>query len=540
MIVSAVLGVLLAIGAKSSSLRTRVGLALIPVMAVLIGWDWFRSLVTEPVLTVPYSECRLTPTLALARGYSPYPPFDHGPLIGCFYPPIEVLAFLPATVFSNPTAAVLAGRCLSVFFSFAPLIWILALEVRHGRLKTLNAAVLFIVFAVVANHLICLRYSTTEIHADAPAIALGCIALGFVGLIRGPEMNWAWYGAIIASILAAWTKQVQVFLLLVPIFRAFTSFGVRTGFKVLAITLVMAVVIAGLLLLMFGFRDCLFYLLVLRLQPFQGATAFENLRILGWVLGVQIQRPLLVFLALLLTLLTLDRFRLSAPPEATRKYPTWLPFLLGGIVEIPVSFSGCIKVGGDFNQLSFAIYPTLFALILIMGRLVDSRPRREFLLMLLVLYLGVSEYRFISRHLQNFDYDQSGHVLTWIDEQRLIVRYLQTHKDEVYFPFNTFEHLAIDHRLYHFAEPVLNLETEGFRTSDRNLKDHTPQNLNAICYPPSFKEHDALLKFCNRFMVEFFPEFQTPVTIPELPGFLCFTRRPSLPEAKVGREDSAK
>jgi hypothetical protein len=539
-VVSTMLGFLLAMRAKPLSISSRVALALIPAAAVLVGWDWFISLITAPPLAVPYSACRLTPALALSRGYSPYQPFDRGPIIGCFYPPLSVLAFLPATLLRDPTAAVLTGRIQSLLYCFVPLIWVLTLEVRRGRLRTVNGVILFILFALLANRIAALRYATTEIHADAPALALGCLALGLVGRIRVAEINWAWYGAIVASILAAWTKQVQVLLLLVPIIWAFT-FGVRTGLKVLAITFIMAVVISGLLLVAFDFKNCKFYIFdVIRLQRLKGATISENLKLLGFAMGVQMQRPLLVFLGSSVALLVVDRTQRTDPPVTPREFPSWLPFLIGGIVEIPLSTMGYIKVGGDFNQLSFSLFPILFALILIMGRLVDSRPGREFFLMTLVLYLGISEYRQISQQFRRSDRDQSGAVLTWIDEQRLITRYLRTHPDQAYFPFNTFEHLAIDHRLYHFTDGVLVLTSVGFRPSDKNMKDHIPPKMEVFCYPPSFKKHDSLLAALEKYRMGFFPEFRTPFTIPELPGFICFTRAPRVPEAKVSRAEPVK
>jgi hypothetical protein len=512
----------------------RFGLVLIPVLAVLVGSGWYRSLVTAPVVAIPFSACRLTPSLALSRGYPPYQPFDRGAIIGCFYPPISVLARLPVIVFADPTMAVLAGRLQSLLYCFLPLLWLLVMEVRHGMLKTVNALLLFLIFALLVDRVVCLRCATTEIHADAPAIALGCIALGLVGQIRSAEMSWTWYGAILASILAAWTKQVQLPLLLVPIVRAFTSFGVRTGFKVLALTCVLALVVSGLLLLAFDFQSCKLYTFdVMRRQAMKGATIGENLRLLSFALGVQMQRPFIIFNVFLLVLLVIGRIQRSEPAGTSHDYPTWLPFLIGGILEIPLSLMGYVKVGGDFNQLSFCFFPILVAQVLILGRLVASRPARECVLVALGLYLGVSEYRVFAREIQQSNHDQSGPALTWIDEQRLITRYLQSHPDQAYFPFNTFEHLAIDRRLYHFPEAVLVLESVGFKTPERNIKDYAPQRMELVCYPPSIREDAQFLRLLEHYRKTFFPEFQTRVTIAELPGFLCFARTPRAMEADV-------
>ena len=188
-VVSTMFGFLLAMRAKPLSLSTRVALAVIPATAALVGWDWFISLIPGPVLAVPYRrvpvDAGLGPESRILALSTVQQWADHR----LFYPPLSVLAFLPATLLRDPTAAVLAGRIQSLLYCFVPLIWVLTLEVRRGRLRTVNGVILFILFALLANRIAALRYVTTEIHADAPALALGCLALGLVGRIRVAEIE---------------------------------------------------------------------------------------------------------------------------------------------------------------------------------------------------------------------------------------------------------------------------------------------------------------------------------------------------------------
>ena len=258
------------VGLKTKSWFSSVnclGLAFLPVMIALVAAMWYNSLVISPVMPVPYSACRVMFAFALRQGYSPYPPFDSGALIGWYYPPLSIVAYLPATLFSDSTAAVMAGRCLSLLYFFGPFAWVLSLEVRSGRLKLLNACLVFTVFAVLASRMVCLRYSSTEVHADAPALALGCISLGLVGLMRGPGLGWAGYGAITTAVLATWTKQVQVPLLAVPILWASVSSGKRAGLKALGTTLVVSIVTSVVFFSIFGCKDPFFWMFTVMSPP---------------------------------------------------------------------------------------------------------------------------------------------------------------------------------------------------------------------------------------------------------------------------------
>jgi hypothetical protein len=49
-----------------------------------------------------------------------------------------------------------------------------------------------------------------------------------------------------------------------------------------------------------------------------------------------------------------------------------------------------------------------------------------------------------------------------------------------------------------------------------------------------------MLTLLEKFRMDFLPEFRTPVTIPELPGFICFARTSPEPEDEIGREEPVK
>ena len=149
-----------------------LGAALLPLSALVILWSWLTTIGIDPVVG-PWSAARLAPAMSLRHGYALYSPPGSGPVTGWIYPPLATLAYLPATLIPDPTSAVLAGRCLSLVYFFAPAAWLLMTD-RTDRTRWTGSAgaLLFAGFALLSAQSRPLRYCSTEIHADAPALGL--------------------------------------------------------------------------------------------------------------------------------------------------------------------------------------------------------------------------------------------------------------------------------------------------------------------------------------------------------------------------------
>src|SRR4051794_25531757 len=104
---------------RDRGLSERLGAALLPLSAVGILWSWPTTHGIDPA-GVPWSAAPLAPATGLRYGYALYSPPRSGPVTGWIYPPLATLAYFPATLIPDPTGAVLAGRCLSLVFFFAP------------------------------------------------------------------------------------------------------------------------------------------------------------------------------------------------------------------------------------------------------------------------------------------------------------------------------------------------------------------------------------------------------------------------------------
>ena len=251
--ISCLVGGILCLRGRGRSNFSRLALLLLPSMAFIVIWNWYFSLVIEPIYPF-FSADRLAPSVAMTHGYRLYYPADRGPVNGWIYPPAAPFAYLPITLAADPPMTVLAGCCLSLLFYFGPLIGLLAFEVRRGRLKAELAFLLFTAFAVLSNRLVSLHMVSTMAHADAPALGLGALALGLVGRIRGDRLGTTGVGAIVAATCASFSKQTQAPLLLMPALWVTATGGIWPGLKSLGITAALG--LAVLVPLALDIRTC--------------------------------------------------------------------------------------------------------------------------------------------------------------------------------------------------------------------------------------------------------------------------------------------
>ena len=148
---------------------------------------------------VPYwSGPRLAPAMAGAHAAAPLQSGQSGPVLGWIYPPVSALAYLPAAFVPDPDLAVVAARCLSLFYYYAACgVAVLRRPGWPGRAQARPApAVPHLRLASGESRP--LVYSSTEVHADAPALGLAALAVLLVTRSRGrrtlgvcgPRSSW--------------------------------------------------------------------------------------------------------------------------------------------------------------------------------------------------------------------------------------------------------------------------------------------------------------------------------------------------------------
>ena len=373
-------GIVTLLVTRKLPLRTRLGVAVLPPLALIVVCNWWISLVICPVFS-HWSGPRLAPALALVRGYRLYQSPERGPVSGWIYPPVSALSYLPATIFGDPTAMVLSGRLLSIFFYFGPVSWLLIREARSGRIPPVAAALLFVSFAFLSNNTRALRYVSTEVIADTPALAFGAVAMALVGLMQGASPGRGAACAVAASTMAAWSKQLAVPLLFIPLLWA----GGTGGWRGLGRSILLAAaVIGGIslpIVLAFGPSELFFNTVVVPSRhPWYEATYSGMWQIV--LRRINDARSLAAFLALGLAsagVLLYTRFAGRRPKSRTLFI--WLPFVLAGLFELPLSVLGTLKVGGDANSLAHVLFYWTVAAVLVSGGLSARWPRACWLIL---------------------------------------------------------------------------------------------------------------------------------------------------------------
>src|SRR3989338_754023 len=162
---------------------------------------------------------RLQATFALAHGISIYHGLNDGVVLNTIYGPVAFLLYLPAALTNDPhlSMRIAVGIVMACFFLPALLhFW--------GRKKpaedsyapdTATRFLAFFLFCSFPLVVSALRAAAFNIHVDGAA--LGLSALAWLPLYcfqnsRCPD-PWLWFSAL-AAVLAVWTKQVTVPLLI--------------------------------------------------------------------------------------------------------------------------------------------------------------------------------------------------------------------------------------------------------------------------------------------------------------------------------------
>ena len=80
-----------------------------------------------------WNDVRLIPSFSFVSEYDLYALPDSGPILNMVYGPVAALAYLPATLFSTPTGAILCGSLLSMVFVLVPaFLLVRECRVRYG------------------------------------------------------------------------------------------------------------------------------------------------------------------------------------------------------------------------------------------------------------------------------------------------------------------------------------------------------------------------------------------------------------------------
>ena len=353
---------------RDRGLSKALGAALLPLSALVILWSWLTTIGIDPVVG-PWNHARLAPAMSLRQGYALYSPPGSGPVTGWIYPPLATLAYLPATLIPDPTSTVLAGRCLSLVYFFAPAAWLLMTD-RTDRTRWTGSAgaLLFAGFALLSAQSRPLRYCSTEIHADAPALGSAAVAAGLIARAgprigrgaRPPPCSWP------RSRCGPSTLTAPVLLIVLP-FWAYLTGGLKGLLRVIAMAIAGGLGISIVLLAAFDTWHTIFNIVNI---PLLHPRRMEAITWAVWNLMELEQRQILLLLVLAaggLGLLTRKSHERRSGGGLISE--PWALFLLVAVAEFPLSLMAYLKVGGDDNNLGFMLYFLTLAGFLMHARL---------------------------------------------------------------------------------------------------------------------------------------------------------------------------
>jgi hypothetical protein len=461
-----------------------------------------------------FNGARLMPSLALGRGINFYvllPP--GGPLYSVVYGPMFAIVYLPATLFSSPNSAVLAGAAITALLCFSAAAFMHFAPFRTGRggidcLAFLTAGFLMCVLEP-------LKYSCFNIHADGPGLAFGgmaCAALYSSGL---EKRRLALPASALCAVLSIFCKQMFLPLPLALIVYLWAADGRARSVRYL-FWLVVAGTLASAAALSAAGPEHLYHCLIWlpAHHPWNMVGAIQAMRNFI-LLSMPVPVLLLASVVYLWTTGQLRGSRLRAL-AANR----CVPLLLVGVALLPFSIAGRAKAGGDINSLSFALFFLTCGLTVMLADVArgsHSASARRLAVSALVatmIPLALFEAPLV------FDIRASVKRLPQAG-QEVAFEYLKRHPGEAYFPWLPLAHYCAEHRFRHYSYGIVERLLAGEAVSMADFRAYIPQDPRIIAFGA-----DGTRYLLGYDLMKYMPEYSYQVNDPELPGWLVYGKVP--------------
>lgn len=505
-----VAGIALQFAVRGWRHEERAALLVIPVALASFSLIFLGGLVG--ILVDDWPADRLAATFAIVKGYRLfYGPHD-GPILNFLYGPIAALVYLPATLASTPTPAILIGGFINAALFFVPIPWLVSRLDGRGPHPWLwmTAAATACAIAFVSS-----TFAVFAIHADAPAqcfALLACIPL----VHRRPEdtaRDFSLSGLFLA--LAVWSKQIVVPLAVaLPLFL-WLSEGWPACKAYLTRAIPIGLIVSLALVLAFDPEKMIFNMLVIPSHHPWDPPGLE-----GFIAGTrEMVDAAHLYLLALAVLPFADRESWSHGPGAWRRWlrrHPWTLFVLAAVLLTPTCVVSRIKLGGLAN--SFYSNYLLIAGVIVGWAEVVMTTRRAAMrrlgcaILLVIAAAGIYARSNLWERLPLWQRArENSHEIAY----RLAKRYPR----QIFFPWQTLSTLLADGDLTHFAYGLYDRELAGFAPSAEHFRAHLPKSLQAIGYFNSDIIYDEMVK-------KYLPEFTLPMVDDEIPNLVLWTRDP--------------
>lgn len=487
--------------------------AALPFAGAIMLWMMWVNIATTPF--DEWNSARVAPIMAWGMGFPLYFLPGEGPGTAFIYPPVSAVLRLPVAMADRPSTAIITSAILNALLYHIPLI----LMLRRIRGPVMMKFIALLVMWGFSLDLGSLNYSAYFVHADAPALGFGLLAMIML-MDRSSRAMQTGRLVLAGTFLALSIGSKQTMVPLLAVLPAYV--WLRGGFSP---ALIIAAAASGWLTALgvisigaWGIDAVRFnWFTIAAGQPWQFEERGRVVSFLIWS-GTLIGEATGPVIAMGLLWL-LGRTE-SRPPRWGRRiiYEPWFLPLLIAIVMMPLAVMGIAKRGGWGNSLSLTTYFLVAATGAMLARRRWSGDRAMvrvgagcFALLTIALALWsatpFTSLRSIFIDLANFDRNP----------EETAFEFARTHAGQVYFPRNPLATLMAEERYYMFEFGLADEMALGddHRPTPERMRRHIPANMKAIAIPPERTAGLARMEM---------PGFTQRVSIPELPGWIVFTR----------------
>jgi len=517
---SFVVGALLYARLSSWSMVERFIAASLPT-AILI----FIAILTREFLEAPFqiwNNIRLLPAFMATAGLPLYFPRDTGPVLDMMYGPFNAYAYVPVALLTkDPTLVSEIAKCFTILYYFGPVLWLTCHKLPKELRQWVIALYVFLFFAYYSYDSQALIGSAFSNHADAPALGFSATACIFL-FYRKHKEAWGplWASALFAT-MAIWTKQVTLPLLFALPFCLWLMEDGRYLGRYLFCLIVTLCLSTVLFCRMYGTETLWFNLIINPMhQPWeeslfkvQGRALVELLQRMRWI-------SLVTFFYLAYEWRALQRYPISRFEWFSRN--RWIMFTIVGIFMIPTSIIGRLKIGGALNALSFTIYFLIVGVGLLFLKILLARSESgayrwtQMMIKCGVVFAVLSSMTINTPSLTYYFLFLKKNIVELSSTPgKNACLFLEEHPNEVYLPWNTLSHFLAEKKLYHFDYAISDRDASGFPLTPEHFQAHLPSKMRWVAFPPMTQDE---------YVMKYLPEFSQRGTLPELPGWIVYSR----------------
>ncbi len=493
---------------------------------------------------VPWNHAQIVTTFGLPKGFNYFAQTD-GPVLSWMYGPLGALAFFPSALFSNPSAGICIAGGLSFVFFMAPILFLL-IRLTSG-IPFGKSAITFCSYGFIITFLSISSpaLSGTAISTKVNSPMIFFAGLSVVLLVKGTSTGKLRFQIISAVliVLGVFTKQTVLPLAVILSIYVYLAHGKKvffyySGTMVLTALFLLAglylwcgsLVPAGTLALL----PAKYHWVSIIPGDYNEYPLITGVAVLKRARALIIAFIELLVLAIPFLLIAIAGNYVSAKGE-TRKVSfveLWkekkesILFVFVLLASIPLTLVGRVKLGGWLSHYAMPCYFLLLWGISIWGGILTKADNRSLSMQRIIrnvnyMVLGFSAsaalltilkispgFGFVIKEFKNNSLEQA-------------YRFSKAYPDQAYFPHFPLATFMTDHKVYHSAYGLWDLENAGITIDSARYFEHLPSKMQYLCFHKDTRYDKS--ETAERLAA--LRGFYHPVAIAGMDDWIIFTRK---------------